>query len=64
MHRWILMFTIVIASVVPIRAQPLDAGKWLVDLGRDYPLSQQACLSDADAEITHAGSYKSRSAIG
>jgi len=29
-------------------------GKWLVDLGRDYPLSPQASVSDADAELTLA----------
>lgn len=34
------------------RAEPLDTGPWLVDLGRDYPRSSSAGLSDADAEIT------------
>lgn len=34
------------------RAEPLTTGKWLVDLGRDYPLSPQAALTDADAELT------------
>jgi tetratricopeptide (TPR) repeat protein len=37
---------------------PADAvypiAKWLVDLGRDYPLSPQASLTDADAELTLA----------
>lgn len=33
-------------------AQPLSPGQWLVDLGRDYPLSPEAGLSDADAQIT------------
>lgn len=32
--------------------RPLDGGPWLVDLGRDYPRTQQAGLSDADAQIT------------
>lgn len=31
---------------------PLSAGKWVVDLGRDYPLSPQAAPTDADAELT------------
>ena len=34
------------------RAEPRSAGKWLVDLGRDYPLTPQAGLSRVDAEIT------------
>ncbi|GMU23874.1 MAG: hypothetical protein AMXMBFR13_39520 [Phycisphaerae bacterium] len=33
-------------------AEPLAAGEWLVDLGRDYPLSPQSGLSNADARIT------------
>ena len=33
-------------------AEPRSAGKWLVDLGRDYPLTPQAGLSSVDAEIT------------
>jgi hypothetical protein len=33
-------------------AEPLPAGEWLVHLGRDYPLSQQASATDADARIT------------
>ena len=42
----------VLALWLPTPGEPLSAGKWLVDLGRDYPLSPQAGLSDADAEIT------------
>ncbi len=33
-------------------AAPPGIGSWLVDLGRDYPLSAQAGLSDADATLT------------
>jgi tetratricopeptide (TPR) repeat protein len=33
-------------------AGPLTAGAWLVDLGRDYPRTPQAGVSDADAELT------------
>ena len=35
-----------------VGAEPRTAGKWLVDLGRDYPLTPQAGLSSVDAEIT------------
>ncbi|MHC4443210.1 MAG: HEAT repeat domain-containing protein [Planctomycetota bacterium] len=52
MRQWILLSATAIALVTPTQAQPLDTGKWLVDLGRDYPLSPQASLSNADAEIT------------
>lgn len=45
----VLVVTMVAAAV---EAAPLGPGPWLVDLGRDYPRSQQAGLSDADAEIT------------
>ncbi|MCL2330874.1 MAG: HEAT repeat domain-containing protein, partial [Phycisphaerae bacterium] len=31
--------------------QPLSMGNWLVNLGRDYPRTPQAGLTDADAEI-------------
>lgn len=34
------------------RSEPLATAPWLVDLGRDYPLSPQASVSDVDAEIT------------
>ncbi len=33
-------------------AEVLTPAEWLLDLGRDYPLSPQAGLSDADATIT------------
>jgi len=33
-------------------AEPRSAGKWLVDLGRDYPLTPQAGVSTADAELS------------
>ena len=32
--------------------QPLTAGEWLVHMGRDYPLSAQASVTNADARIT------------
>ena len=35
------------AAVVPVRT----TAKWLVDLGRDYPFTPQASVSDADAEL-------------
>jgi len=38
------------AGVAPART----IGKWLVDLGRDYPLTPQAALRSADAELTLA----------
>lgn len=38
------------AAVAPART----IGKWLVDLGRDYPLTPQASLRSADAELTLA----------
>lgn len=38
------------AAIVP----PRTTGKWLVDLGRDYPLTPQASLGDADAQLTLA----------
>jgi tetratricopeptide (TPR) repeat protein len=38
------------ATGIPVRTP----GKWLVDLGRDYPLTPQASLTDADAELTLA----------
>ena len=34
--------------------EPRDTGKWLVDLGRDYPLSAQASVTAADAELSLA----------
>ncbi len=34
-----------------VLAGPLETGRWLVDLGRDYPLTPQASLTDADGEI-------------
>ncbi len=40
------------APIVPATGQIQSMGDWLVDLGRDYPMSPQAGLSDADAEIT------------
>jgi len=57
---WMAALTAVAAATVagtPLSAQDLSSsgdistGKWLVDLGRDYPLTPQAGLSDFDAEI-------------
>ncbi len=53
MRRWMCLLTaagVLLSS--PAVGEPLPAAKWLVDLGRDYPLSPQAGLSDADAEVT------------
>ncbi|MEP0844648.1 MAG: tetratricopeptide repeat protein, partial [Phycisphaerae bacterium] len=36
----------------PALAGPLSTGEWLVHLGRDYPLSAQASLTNADAHMT------------
>lgn len=48
-----LVHTWVIFSVVGLcLGAPLDSGRWLVDLGRDYPRTPQAGLSNADAKIT------------
>jgi len=54
MHHRLLISATITALALPVYAQPLDIGKWLVDLGRDYPLSSQASLSQADAQITLA----------
>lgn len=48
--RWTVLLSFVPAGVAA--AEPLPAGAWLVDLGRDYPRTVQAGVSDADAEIT------------
>jgi len=52
MKRWLLVLVTVLTATSGTASAPLSAGKWLVDLGRDYPLSAQAGLSDVDAEIT------------
>ncbi len=36
----------------PALGGPVSTGKWLVDLGRDYPLLPQSSVTDTDAEIT------------
>jgi len=51
MKYWLLVVIAVFILPVEVIAEPLSSGKWLVDLGRDYPLSPQAGLSDVDAEI-------------
>ncbi|MBI4581405.1 MAG: HEAT repeat domain-containing protein [Planctomycetes bacterium] len=45
-----LVVGLILATTVV--GKPLDTARWLVDLGRDYPRTQQAGLSDADGEIT------------
>lgn len=45
---WLMAWMVTAAAL----AEPVAADKWLIDLGRDYPLSPQAGLSSADAEIT------------
>jgi tetratricopeptide (TPR) repeat protein len=52
MHRLLFSPLAILALSAGAFGQPRSTGKWLVDLGRDYPLSPQAGLSDADAEIT------------
>jgi len=52
MRYWTLTAIAILVPFVSVRGEPLLAGKWLVDLGRDYPLSPQASLTDADARIT------------
>src|SRR5688572_9677128 len=52
MFRIIWFLLVLFVSPLMGLAEPLSTVKWLVDLGRDYPLSPQAALSDADAEIT------------
>ncbi|HOM51759.1 MAG TPA: HEAT repeat domain-containing protein [Phycisphaerae bacterium] len=47
---WTVLSMMVAAEA--LFAGPLPAGAWLVDLGRDYPRTPQAGVSDADAEIT------------
>ncbi len=49
-HRLNCTMWLVITGAVC--AAPLETASWLVDLGRDYPRTSQAGLSDADAEIT------------
>jgi tetratricopeptide (TPR) repeat protein len=44
----LVFFAVLASSAV---AEPLPTAKWLVDLGRDYPLTPQAGLSNTDAEI-------------
>lgn len=44
---WVVVLLPVVAT-----AQPLPPGEWLAHLGRDYPLSAQASVRNADAEIT------------
>jgi tetratricopeptide (TPR) repeat protein len=41
-------------SALSVKAELRSPAKWLVDLGRDYPLSAQAGLSDADAQLSLA----------
>lgn len=48
-HRLILLALWAAAAIS--QAEMRSPGKWLIDLGRDYPLSPQAGLSEADAEI-------------
>lgn len=47
---WALWITCLVGGHV--WGQPLPTSEWLVELGRDYPLSPGAGVSDADAEIT------------
>lgn len=52
MRGWICCLCAVVAlPSAPAVGEPLSVGKWLVDLGRDYALSPQAGVSDADGEI-------------
>ncbi len=50
-RMWIALIAIISALTTPAGAQELTTGKWLVDLGRDYPLSAQAGLSETDGQI-------------
>ncbi len=43
---------LVCCTVLPAPAQMQTTAEWLVDLGRGYPLSQQAGVADVDAELT------------
>lgn len=52
LDRSILTLVIILAAGSVARAQGRSMGKWLVDLGRDYPLSPQASLTTADAALT------------
>ncbi|NLX14549.1 MAG: hypothetical protein GXY44_12980 [Phycisphaerales bacterium] len=47
----IVLIVMLLVSPRMAKAQDLTNGKWLVDLGRDYPLSAQAGLSAADGQI-------------
>ena len=51
MVRQALTVLACLALAGPAAGEPRSVGKWLVDLGRDYPLSPQAGLADADARI-------------
>jgi len=48
---WLWCVILTVGTAGPASSEPLSTGKWLVDLGRDYPLTPQANLSDFDAEI-------------
>lgn len=52
MARQMMLLFAALALAAPAAGEPRSAGKWLVDLGRDYAQSPQAGLSNADAEIT------------
>ncbi len=47
----VALLLFMLALTTPVEAQELSTGKWLVDLGRDYPLSVQAGLSETDGQI-------------
>lgn len=51
-HTVLLTALSIIIAAAFSQAKPPDTPAWLVDLGRDYPRTPQAGLSDADAEIT------------
>ena len=51
MHRWMPFWVVVGLFAARAWGEPLSTGQWLVHLGRDYPLTPQASLGDADASI-------------
>ncbi len=50
--RW-LSLLFLLAGTSALRAETLSTGKWLNDLGRNYPLSRQAGATLIDAEIAY-----------
>ncbi len=50
-RTWVAWMVTISTLASRAGAQELSTGKWLVDLGRDYPLSAQAGFSETDGQI-------------